>query len=180
MATIINASNSTGLTLTSDLSGVLQLQQNGVALPALSVAPAFSAYLPTARQNVTTSTWTKVALSAEEFDTNNNFDSTTNYRFTPTVTGYYQIQGTITFDASVNAAAAQTSIYKNGTSYKNSSLLTSAGAISSVMLTVSSVIYLNGSTDYVELWGNYDASSNPRFSFGSNLTYFSGSLVRGA
>lgn len=29
MASIINASNSTGLTLTSDLSGVLQLQQNG-------------------------------------------------------------------------------------------------------------------------------------------------------
>lgn len=33
MATIINASNTTGLTMTSDLSGVLQFQQNGVAMP---------------------------------------------------------------------------------------------------------------------------------------------------
>lgn len=38
MATIINASNSTGLTLTSDLSGVLQLQSLGTTIATINSA----------------------------------------------------------------------------------------------------------------------------------------------
>ena len=49
-------------------------------------APAFSAYRLT-DQSVTGSTWTKVQLGTEEFDTANAFDSSTNYRFTPQVAG---------------------------------------------------------------------------------------------
>ena len=33
---------------------------------------------------------TKIVFNAKEFDTANAFDSTTNYRFTPQVAGYYQ------------------------------------------------------------------------------------------
>ena len=142
--------------------------------------PAFSAYLPTANQSISASTWTKVALSAEEFDTNSNFDSTTNYRFTPTVAGYYQIQGTIQYDASVNCTNIQTSIYKNGSSFKASIISGASAIIGTLQQTVSSIIYFNGSTDYVELWGYSDASSNPRFTFGASKTYFSSALVRSA
>ena len=42
MATIINASNSSGLTLTSDLSGNLQFQNNGIALPMIKAYVQFT------------------------------------------------------------------------------------------------------------------------------------------
>jgi len=58
--------------------------------------PAFSAYQSSGQTISSTSTWTKINFQTEEFDTNNNFDSTTNYRFTPQIAGYYQVNATIT------------------------------------------------------------------------------------
>jgi hypothetical protein len=74
--------------------------------------PAFSVSL-SGTQNITTSTWTKVNLNVEEFDTASCFDSTTNYRFTPNVAGYYQINGSLYFTgtSTVRAIVAK---YKNG------------------------------------------------------------------
>jgi hypothetical protein len=54
--------------------------------------PAFSAY-QSSGQTLSSATATKLNFQTEEFDTNNNFDSTTNMRFTPTVAGYYQVNG---------------------------------------------------------------------------------------
>ena len=56
--------------------------------------PAFSAYLGTS-QTVTTDVATKLQLNTEVFDTASAFDSTTNYRFQPTVAGYYQLNGNV-------------------------------------------------------------------------------------
>ena len=181
MASIINASNSTGLTLTSDLSGVLQLQQNGVALPALSVAPAFSAYQGTA-QTFSTGTWAKLNLQTEEFDTNNNFDSTTNYRFTPTVAGYYQLNGNVyvTFSISPgNNHAVGCAIYKNGTEVKEGNVIRQTTVAGSCGAVVSALIYMNGTTDYVELYYYTDTSGTG--TTGANYrNYFQGYLARGA
>jgi hypothetical protein len=138
--------------------------------------PAFSAYLPTANQSVTTATWTKVALSAETFDTNNNFDSTTNYRFTPTVAGYYQISGQAYGFNGSSATTMLSAIYKNGSEYQRTG--TSATVLGGGGFCVSSIIFLNGSTDYVELFGFNASSSTPAFNFSSNLTYFNGCLLR--
>jgi len=89
MTTTINASTSSGLVVTPDNSGNIQLQYNGVA------APAFVAYYNTGGSGtlITTNTWTKVPFNTEVYDTANCFD-TTNYRFTPSVAGYYQINAT--------------------------------------------------------------------------------------
>ncbi|MEZ7974073.1 MAG: hypothetical protein QMC48_03480, partial [SAR324 cluster bacterium] len=58
---------------------------------------------------------TKIILDTEEFDTNNCFDSTTNYRFTPTVAGYYQINGAVTLAVPATTGGAAARLYKNGT-----------------------------------------------------------------
>lgn len=65
-------------------------------------------------QSIPHNTWTKVQLNTEVYDTGNNFDSTTNYRFTAPVTGDYFIRGTL-FMA---GALMQTAIdfYVNGVS----------------------------------------------------------------
>ena len=170
----INASTSAGLVMTSDLSGTLTLQQNGVSLPNGGVAPALSAYLST-NQTITGSTFTKVTFDIEDFDTNSNFASS---RFTPTVAGYYQVNGKMDAQASTGGVTrCILSIYKNGSGYRRGIDTNGTVAYTSV---VSDVVYLNGSTDYIELYGYITAGTTAIINSGSNLTYFSACLVRGA
>ena len=124
---------------------------------------------------------TKVQINTERFDTNNNF-STSTYRFTPTVAGYYQVNGDIyMYPSSSVAEAAGISIYKNGSGLNaNYSRFTTYGW-NEITMNISSVVYLNGSTDYIELYGYMTAGSTCNFySSGAQYTNFSAALVRSA
>jgi hypothetical protein len=158
-------------------SGTTTLQATAVAgtttltLPALTATmaidgPAFSAYQSSA-QTLSALTNTKITFGTEEFDTNSNFASS---RFTPTVAGYYQINSGVSFGPSLG----QVSIYKNGSEYKRG---TQTGA-SGVGFTVFSVVYFNGSSDYVEIYANSTTGGPTNAT--SVLTYFNGAMVRGA
>ena len=147
-------------------------------MPAAQFAPpAFSAYRATSNQSLTSGTAAKVQLNAEEFDTADCFDPTTNFRFTPNVAGYYKVSGFVaTVGTSVTAGFA--SVYKNGSEYKRGAQLNlSSGNASYQAFGVSALVYLNGSTDYVELWGLVIGTS-PAVGYGSAFTYFSGNYVR--
>jgi hypothetical protein len=159
MTTTLNATTSNGLVVTPDNSGNILLQYNGQS------APAFSAY-KSATQSLSSGTFTKITFDTEEFDTNNNFASS---RFTPTVAGYYQITGVVN-----NSTGTQTvaTIYKNGSIFKNG---TNGSLYSSV---ATALIYLNGSTDYVELYGYFGTGTST--GSGAEQTYFQGCLLRGA
>jgi hypothetical protein len=135
--------------------------------------PAFSAYASSS-QSVTSLTATKVTLDTEIFDTNNTFASS---RFTPTVAGYYQINGTLRTGASSAITNAGVFIYKNGSSYARGA--ENSSGKSNNQLVVSSVVYLNGSGDYVELYGFVEGTS-PSFNYNSAdiTSMFSGALVR--
>ena len=137
-----------------------------------SVAPAFSAYVA-AGQAISGATWTKMQAGTKEFDTNNNYDNTTNYRFTPTVAGYYQ------FNAcwqSVSSASVTLAFYKNGSAAK-AGIFSTTSVIGGPNVAASSLIYCNGSTDYVEC---YVYSSVSNTVFGSQVnSYFQSFFVRG-
>ena len=144
------------------------------ATPGVPVnGPAFSAYQD-GNQIITTTTWTKAALSLEAFDTNANFDTAT-YRFTPTVAGYYQLNASaIMQSSSANITLVAGSLYKNGTP----SSYGTYGAIAATNffgVMVSDILYMNGSTDYVEFF-IYAIATSP-FSTNNRLT---GALVRTA
>lgn len=188
MASIITATTTSGLTQSADNSGVLQLASgtgNLVTVPSVTGTamvsgnmPAFSAYASN-NQSVTSATFTKVTLDVEEFDTNNNFASS---RFTPTVAGYYQISGSVQINVSSGfSVRGLASIYKNGSEYKRGGYQWPNTGGSTSTYQVSSVVYLNGSTDYVELWGFNESANSPKFDGSSgSACYFSGSLVRTA
>jgi hypothetical protein len=178
MSVTINASQTSGLVMSSDLSGQLAFQNNGVSLPMGGVAPAFSAY-QSVSQTFTSSTFTKIQLQTKEFDTNTNFDASTNYRFTPTVAGYYQINGQFNALASVSQTRIIAFIYKNGSTYKAGSDITVPTGGVATRSTVSSILYLNGSTDYVELYGYIVGTGTITGSTVIYDTYFNGCLVRG-
>ena len=163
------------IVISGDTSGAITLAAPAVAgtntatLPAAAGTvmvsgnmPAFSVYL-SANQTVSSGTFTKIAFNSKEFDTASAFDATTNYRFTPLIAGYYQFN--LSFYTSGGTICIG-NIYKNGSNAVSGSrtdIATTSGSM------VSYLIYLNGSTDYVEFYG-YTATS----------TIFVGTNVGGA
>ena len=134
-------------------------------------APAFSAYL-SADQSVSSGVVTKIQFNTEEFDTNSNYDSVTNYRFTPTVAGYYQINASLrTEGTSLTLAAFY--IYKNGSSIFIPAL--DSAHNSTTHISGGTVVYCNGTSDYIEIYGRIDGTS-PKF--GNDNCRFSGFLAR--
>ena len=177
MAVTINASTSAGLVMTSDLSGTLTLQQNGVSLPNGGVAPAFSVNTVTA-QSFTSSTFTKVQYNVKTFDTNTNYDAVTNYRFTPTVSGYYQINANVGFAGNA-VGFSMIAIYKNGSLYTYGSGIINNTTVGGIC-TVSSLLNCNGSTDFIEIYAWQSSGGALVLQTGNGNNTFSGCLVRGA
>jgi hypothetical protein len=166
MTTTLNATTSNGLVVTPDNSGNILLQYNGQS------APAFSAQMnSTSIPNVT---WTKVTYGTENFDTNNNFASS---RFTPTVAGYYQINANLRYANSIGGTVLQMAIYKNGAMYAYVSNGVSTGVTRA--LCVSTLLYCNGSTDYIEIY-TYQNSGSTESTDSGDIYTFSGCLMRGA
>jgi hypothetical protein len=141
--------------------------------------PAFRAYL-TANQTVTSGVATKVTLNAENFDTANCFDSTTNYRFTPNVAGYYQFNAMIGGNGLTTLSYNYIQIFKNGVS--DSIAIYGPYLGTSNYGSLSTLIYLNGSTDYVELYGTVAGTGAMSFVGGAGAvsSYLSGFLARAA
>lgn len=134
--------------------------------------PAFFAYRTGDQTGMTGGTWTKVQLNTEAFDTAGAFDSTTNYRFTPLTAGYYHFNGCLYCLGSTGTTQAGVAIYKNGVASAKS---TPPSGVASVGTT----LYMNGSTDYVEMFGLVSGTGTLSFpATTSDLINFSGVLVR--
>ena len=146
-------------------------QADGVewATPSAASGPAFSARSAT-QQNVTANTTTKVTFGTEDFDTAGNFASS---RFTPTTAGYYQINTSVT-SSTDSANYHETWIYKNGAF---SARVGSFGSILNGTGSGGAVIYLNGSSDYVEVYARV-GGTNTRIDNGDGQTVFSGVWIR--
>jgi hypothetical protein len=175
--------------LSGDSSGSITLAApsvagtNTITLPAATGTamvsgnmPAFSAYKSSGvgNQSITSATFTKITFDTEEFDTNNNFASS---RFTPTVAGYYQISASLDCQAT-GLTSTQTSIYKNGANFKAMGY----GGITATepFFCISSLVYLNGSTDYVEIYAYINGTSPVVNASAGQYTWFQAVLVRAA
>jgi hypothetical protein len=148
-ATVSKPTNAT-LALVQNAGGVLYFTATGTAIfmPFDVGAPSsgfegFRAYR-SASQTFTSATFSKVSLNNETFDTNNWFDSTTNYRFTPTKAGYYRVSAVLNFNSSTRTIGM---FYKNGLE-KTRWIDEYPGYGHSG----TDVFYMNGSTDYLELY----------------------------
>jgi hypothetical protein len=174
--------------ISGDTSGAITLSApavsgtNTATLPAATGTvmvsgnqPAFSAYMNTAT-TLTTSTFTKLSFDVKDFDTASCYNTST-YRFTPNVAGYYAVTGTFrAFSTASTATSVIFSIYKNGSEYQRSgSNVTSAQGYSQL----AGLVYCNGSTDYIELYGYQDSGSTKTTDNATNYK-FTSVLVRAA
>ena len=162
--------------ITSDGSGNVT-----VNAAAMKMTPAFEAHSD-GSQGVSDATTTKVQFETEVYDTNNYYDNATNYRFTPLVAGkYFVYTGVYGYaGASADLIGMEVFIYKNGSLYRQSyhNMTGNPGFIYGTP--VSAVIDMNGSTDYVEIYGAVDGSAAGSESFFSANNYFGAYKIIGA
>ena len=139
--------------------------------------PTFAAYQTSGGQSIPNGTGTKVQFQSEEWDTASCFDSTTNYRFTPNVAGYYQLNAQISYN-SFTPSETEIQIYKNGSAIRRGNRFNVVG---SPYLVISSMVYANGSTDYFEIY-TYQASGSAQTLENLDVrgNYFNGFLARSA
>ena len=165
--TIASPSGNTDRTLTlPDEAGTVLT--SGTPVLAQKGTPAFSAY-PNTAQTVNAATSTKILFQAEQFDATNCYD-TSNSRFTPLVAGYYQVTAAIRFSGGMTRVIL--SLYKNSSQLK--ALQDIGGGLYS--LSGSALVYLNGSSDYVETYIDY-CNATSVLNASSADTYFQAVLV---
>lgn len=134
----------------------LSVGSNGQVLSADSTASTGLAWVPnsgptflvvrTGNQTTTQNAFTKIQFNTETYDTANNFDSTTNYRFTPDIAGYYQLNATVT--PATLAGTSYIAFFKNGSEFLQFGRRQAQG----VSANGGVIMYFNGSTDYVEVF----------------------------
>ena len=194
MASFINSlvSGPGGIAMQGDGSGILQIQANntpyititpGAATNIVNIptgvggTPAFSAYKTASQTGISSNTWTKVTFPYTEFNLNNNFD-TTNSRFLPTVAGYYQMNMSVYITSNTSATDLYMQAYKNGAGFSPKATYINFNSISTptCTLTQSYLTYMNGTTDYLEVWMYTNATTNNTAHMSG--TGFSGFLAR--
>ena len=139
-----------------------------------NTGPAFRASAGSS-QTFSVNTFTKIAFNTKVFDTNSNYDATTNYRFTPTIGGYYQVIMSFQVQTTAPTTACIPCIYKNGSIYEYGNSVP-CSTYSYGIAQVTSIVYLNGSTDYIEGYGQPTGAAGTNTIFG---LYFEAAMIRG-
>jgi len=196
MASSIDASTSGagGVITTADNTGILQLKSGGTTIATISstglalnagnitlpstAAPTFSAS-SSSTLSISHATNTKIPFSIEDWDTNSNYDNSTNYRFTPTVAGYYQVNIKIQLEGTSSGGETYNALYKNGSLHKRVGMTpniasTQRSPVGSIL------VYLNGSTDYIEAYVFQNTGGAVALNGDSQLNYFQAFLARAA
>jgi hypothetical protein len=144
--------------------------------------PAFYAYLSSS-QSISANTATKASIDTELFDSNNNYDNSSNYRYTPTVAGKYYVFAQL--DLASNSASTYkegwVQIRKNGSSVAQSVMDMRNGYGFESFVNVNIVVDMNGSSDYLEVWGLMDdTGGTTRFYVRQQSNYFGAYRLIGA
>jgi hypothetical protein len=126
----------------------------------IAIFPAFSVNRNGVNQaSIANNTATKVQFNNEEFDSNNNYDSVANFRFTPTVAGYYVIKFQQRFNNATDQSTTWASIYKNGSAVAHG-IMVQSGTVAVQTARVEKTVYMNGSTDYIEFYVLQDTGTS--------------------
>jgi hypothetical protein len=120
--------------------------------------PAFAA--TQANTGFSTNVNSKIGYAVEIFDTDNCYDNSTNYRFTPTTAGKYFVFANIAINADSAYARQQLKIYKNGSQITKSQLrlVDNTFENSDTNINISYVVDMNGTSDYLEIYGTLDTT----------------------
>lgn len=153
-------------------TGVSQCQPNSVSQDDLQSGvvgkgPAFAA--TDAGTTTAIGVAAQIVFDTELFDTGSAFNGTT---FQPLVAGYYQVNVAVRTGVNTAAGSVVARLRKNGATFIES--IVSHNAASSGVAIISEIIYMNGTTDTLDVEGFNSTNAN------IGISRFSASLVRAA
>ena len=142
----------------------------------LAFTPVFRVYR-NGTQAITGGVDTKVLFDTVSFDPLNEYDETTNYRYTPQRAGYYLINSHVRVDQTTDSAINETKIRKNGVDIALSTVSAKNGSVLTLNINNTTIIEMNGTTDYLEVFFFID--NNATIQPGSGNTTFSAHYIGG-
>ena len=137
-----------------------------------SSTPAFAAKM-SGSQNISHNTSTKITVNTEIFDTDNAYDNSSNYRFTPQTAGKYYCTFNINSNANGqgNFRIANAQIYFNGSLAYISGYDKATGYENNGRESLSAIITFNGSSDYIEPYFYGYTQDSGNIEIGGSNTY---------
>lgn len=177
---ICNAATLTGTTY-SDANTLQRIhtETGSEGITDLNHQSRARAYLSVA-QSIPNASWTQIDFDAENFDEHNEWDDTTNYRFTAKEDGYYQVNARTRFTITAATANNYVSIalYVNGSVYAYGNNLAVGTSSSNTDIfsnnapIVSDVVYLTAG-QYLEVYAYQNSGGARNINSGSAETYVS-------
>ena len=164
-----------------------------VTFPATTGTAMVSGNMPTfyvynsSSQNLGASAFTVLQCQTKLFDTASAYNNTSStatlngisvpaWCYAPPVAGYYLIQGGVAVAAGMTAQFCVSFYKNNGSEYTRG---TDVNTTTSTQLSVSTIMYFNGTSDYVDIRPFVNSVSKSTTT-GQAQTYFQGILIRGA
>jgi hypothetical protein len=136
-----------------------------------SSGPSFSASMGST-QTLTAATLTKLNFNTEQWDTDSCYDTTT-YRFTPNKAGKYEVKAHVLM---YDGPEYRLLIYKNGAEDCLLDIVDYTINDKNPVLKGSKMIDMNGSTDYLEIYGFMRANLTRRVETGAS--WFQATWIR--
>ena len=150
--TIDTVSGTTNLTIGSSNSSTVTFENGAVTGQNY---PAFYAFLSANQTGVADDANIKVQVNSEVYDTDNCYDNSTNYRFTPNKAGKYFVFGSLRADAGGdNLQAIAIQFKKNGsdTDRINQYHHFSTNRPDNFTINAQGFFDMNGTSDYLEMY----------------------------
>ena len=139
-------------------------------LTGISMTPAFHAYLSADQTSISGNSNTKVQINTEVLDTDSAYDNSTNYRFTPQSSGKYFVYANLVAEFDTDKLfIIQSKIFKNGSVVATGNADFANDSITKISQYTSTIVDMNGSSDYLEFYGLID-----RYSGGTSTGIFHG------
>ena len=158
---------------------ITKLIADSITSGAIASTPAFSASM-SGGQTISDATITKVQFNTENFDTNNAYDHSTNYRFTVPSgeAGKYFIYSTVVGQTAVSQLQTVNAyLYKNGSNQGNSTMDARNAGFGYIFTCYITKILDLSVGDYIEIFGYIDPVGNGTYS--SNFNYTNGGMTFG-
>ena len=122
--------------------------------------------------------FTKIQFADEKFDTDNCYDPSTNYRFTPSTAGHYYIFARVAFDNDSASSRHAAILQKNGSEIARGDIQFTGNYFTNnnTSIQVDYIIEFNGSSDYVEVSGYSEVAGDTKNTDGYGC--FGGFLIK--
>jgi hypothetical protein len=171
--TIAAPNSNTDRTLTlPDEAGTVLTSASDIQSQALGGTPVFTVRL-SSDYAISANTQTVVPFDTIVYDTDSCY-STSTYKYTPTTAGYYWLNAAVRMNGDTDYDIFDIYFFKNGSNVSNFS----ANHRRYTSAITSTLVYMNGTSDYIELKAYVNASSQTiRGASGFDTSMF-GFLVR--